>query len=223
MMKMKTLAMIHTVSGLVPLFDGLGRKILENVKLFHIADEALLTMIMKTQGLSPIIKQRVCADAIAAEQAGADLILFTCSSISPCADVASELCSIPILKVDTPMIEQAVSLGSRIGVIATAKTTLDPTIGQIHQCADGMQRTVEVKSYLCEKAFEALQEKNPEGHDAFVAHEILQAIEENDVIILAQASMARVLESIPRSSITKPVLTSPESAILAVKLKIDKI
>lgn len=222
-MSQKTIAMIHTVSGLVPLFDSLGRELLGDTKIFHIADEAILEMVNKAQGLTGEIYKRVRDDAIAAQNAGADIILLTCSSISPCADVAAFVCSVPILKVDQSMIEQAVSTGRRIGVIATAKTTLVPTISQIQAQADYMKKKVTLTSYLCEDAFNALQAKDVDKHDEYVTKEILNAITENDVIILAQASMARVLKSIPESKIIKPVLTSPESAVKAAQQRLREL
>ena len=36
---------------------------------------------------------------------------------------------------------------------------------------------------------------------------------ETDVLVLAQASMARVVESLPEGEVTIPVLTSPRSGV----------
>lgn len=222
-MNQKTVAMIHTVSSLVPVFDSLGRELLKDTKIIHIADEAVLTMVNKAQGLTKEITRRVCDDAIAAEAADVDLVLLTCSSISPCADVAAFLCSIPVLKVDQAMIEEAISLSDSIGIIATAKTTLTPTISQINQYADKLSKKVSVKSYLCEEAFKALQAKDVEKHDELVVSEIKRAMNENSVIILAQASMARALSKMDKSSIKKPVLTSPERAVRLVQKRLNDL
>ena len=65
--------------------------------------------------------------AASAQEAGADFILFTCSSIGPAVETAATLTDVPVLRVDQPMADKAVQLGKRIGVIATLSTTLEPT------------------------------------------------------------------------------------------------
>jgi hypothetical protein len=82
-MKDKTIAMIHTVSSLVPLFDKLGKMIIKNINIIHIADEAVLNLISTAGHLTKEACRRICDDTVAAEAAGANLILYTCSSISP--------------------------------------------------------------------------------------------------------------------------------------------
>lgn len=50
------------------------------------------------------------------EDAGADGILFTCSSLS-----IRHLFSVPVLSADESMLVEAVEIGEQIGVIATVK------------------------------------------------------------------------------------------------------
>ena len=47
-------------------------------------------------------------------------MVATCSSIGPAATAAHELFEFPLVLVDEPMAEEAVRLGRRIGVAATA-------------------------------------------------------------------------------------------------------
>jgi glutamate racemase len=44
--------------------------------------------------------------------------------------------SIPVLKIDEPMIDKALTLGSRIGIAATATITFNPTNDLVYQRAE---------------------------------------------------------------------------------------
>jgi len=50
-----------------------------------------------------------------------------------------------------------------------------------------------------------------------VSDALLEMASKVDVIVLAQASMARVLNNLPPGSVSIPVLSSPEPAILQAK------
>ena len=53
-------------------------------------------------------------------------------------------------------------------------------------------------------------------HDAIVSAALLKLMGEVDVVVLAQASMARVLGTMAPESLTVPVLSSPELAVRRV-------
>lgn len=210
----KRLAFLHTVPSLVGLFNELSRAILPaDVQVLHVADEILLRVVLDQGGLAPFIYRRVADHAIAAEQAGADVMQITCSSISPCADVASRMVSIPVLKIDEPMVDQALSLGRRIGVTATVPTTLRPTTELVVARAGGLGKEVQVDPALCAGAFDALLAGDADTHDRIVRETIAHLMSRNDVVLLAQASMARVVDTIPASELVVPVLSSPRLAV----------
>jgi hypothetical protein len=208
------IAFLHTVPGLVTLFAQLSKEILpSDVEIFHIADEMLLKLALSQGGLSPFIFRRVADHVAAAEQAGATVVQFTCSSISPCADASQPLVGIPVLKVDEPMVDAAIAAGECIGVAATAITTLRPTTELVKARAALAGKLVEVDSQLAEGAFAALMAGDTDTHDRIVRQTIQTLMARNHVVLLAQASMARVLETIPEAERRVPVLTSPRLAV----------
>jgi Asp/Glu/hydantoin racemase len=212
------LVFIHTVPSLVGLFNDLSKEILPaDVDLLHIADEMLLKVVLAQGGLSPFIYRRVAEHVVAAEQAGADIIQVTCSSISPCAEAARPMVSIPVLKIDEPMVDKALSLGECIGVAATAPTTLKPTTDLVYTRASALQKEVQVESVLCEGAYAALFSGDSETHDRIVRSKITDLMKRNDVILLAQASMARVAATIPPEEQLVPILASPRLAMERVR------
>ncbi len=214
----KKLAFVHTMPALVGLFADLARQILaEEVEVWHIADEVLLKAVLAAGGVTPFVCRRVAEHAMAAEQAGADAVQLTCSSISPCADVAQALVSIPVLKVDEPMVDKALSLGRRIGVAATAPTTLRPTLELVRARAATLGQQAEVEAMLCEGAYTALRAGDLEAHDRLVRAAVLELSSRNDVVVLAQASMARAIEALALTEAAVPILSSPRLALERAK------
>ena len=212
------LAFLHTVFSLVDLFTGLTKEVLPgDVEVVHIADEILLKVVLWQGGLSPFIHRRVAEHVVAAEQAGMDAVQLTCSSISPCVDVTKNLVQIPVLKIDEPMVDKAISIGERIGIAATAPTTLKPTTELVHKQAGAMGREVQVESILCEEALKALFSGDMETHDLIVQRALVDLMSRNDVVLLAQASMARVADTIPAEKQVVPILSSPRLAMDRLK------
>ncbi len=212
-MKRKTLALIHTSATLEPVFAKLCADKDLGVDLLHIADDSLIRDVIAEGQLTEGTSQRVRDHIAAAERANADYIMVTCSSIGPAVDSASPSGSVPILRVDQPMADQAVKLGNRVGVIATLPTTLVPTADLIRRRAAEVEKDVEIIAQLCPGAFEALMSGNVAEHDAAVLKALFELSGRVDVIVLAQASMARVIEQLPKDKIQVPILASPPIAV----------
>jgi len=204
---------VHTVTGLAEGFRGLCAEIIPEAALCHISDESLIQGMLAAGGLTPAIYRRIGDHVVAAEEAGADAIQLTCSSVSPCVDVARHLVSVPVLKIDEPMVERAVSQYRRVGVIATAPTTLKPSSELVHLKARQLGRSVEVDSVLCEGAYDAFLAGDREKADGIVLERLRDLMNRVDVVLLAQASMARVAEQLPVDDRTVPVLSSPRPAV----------
>lgn len=209
----KKVVFVHTVTSLVGLFNDLMKEILPEVEVYHVADEMLLKLVLKQGGLFPFIYQRVADHVVAAEHAGATVVQCTCSSISPCVEAARPLVSIPVLKIDEPMVDLAIQTGRKIGVIATAPTTLKPTTELVQERAKTHGVQVEVESRLCEGAYQALFNGDVQTHDQIVRQNLAGLMKRNQVILLAQASMARVVDTIPAEERSIPILASPRLAI----------
>jgi Asp/Glu/hydantoin racemase len=210
---MKTLALIHTSATLVPVFQQLCKTHLPSVKTFNIVDDSLVSGIRAKGSLTADIARRVQAYISSAEAGGADHILVTCSSIGPAVEASAKFSAVPVLRVDQPMADQAVQTGRRIGVIATLSTTLEPTSDLVRRRAVLAGKQIELSSVLVEGAFEALMSGDSATHDTKVAAALRELSSKVDVILLAQASMARVVDTLPESDKRIPILASPPIAI----------
>lgn len=212
-MKKKILGLIHTSAPLVPVFAQLCKAKLPQVETFNIVDDSLVRAIEARGGLKADIARRVAGYIASADEGGADFILVTCSSIGPAVEAAVPFSRVPVLRVDQPMADRAVQMGRKIGVIATLPTTLEPTADLVRRRAAAAGRTVEIIWRLCEGAFDALMSGDAAKHDAMVAGALKMLIGQVDVIVLAQASMARVVDSLPEADRRVPILASPSLAI----------
>jgi Asp/Glu/hydantoin racemase len=200
----------------VPAFEQLCRERLPGVAVFNIVDDSLIKDVIAHGRLRPATARRVVQHVVAAEAAGADTILVTCSSIGRAVETAATLVDVPVIRVDRALAERAVATGRRIGVIATLPTTLDPTADLIGRCAAAAGREVAITARLCDGAFEALMAGDAATHDATVAAALEALAAEVDVIALAQASMARVVAALPPDPTRPPILASPPLAIEAL-------
>jgi len=212
-MAQKTIGLVHTSATLVPVFAELCSKYLPQVKVFNIVDDSLIKNTIACGELTPATSRRVVNYAGSAEEAGADLILFTCSSIGPAVETAATLSGVPVWRVDQPMADIAVRTGKRIGVIATLSTTLEPTSDLVKRRAIVAGKEIELVPRLCEGAFDALMSGDAATHDKLVGDALKQLTSEVDVILLAQASMARVVDALKKEDKTIPILASPVTAI----------
>lgn len=212
----RQIGLLHTVGFLADMFRNLFLETIPDIKSFHIVDEGILKQLMENDGLTPAIVRRVAIQANLAAESGADLILFTCSSTSPAVDIVRNLIDIPIMKIDDPLADKAIELGEKIGVITTAKTTLKPSINLINARAAEKGRSVEIVSTLEPEAFQARLNGDIGVHDRIVKEAIDKLSEQCDVIILAQASMAHIVEQ-TRGSYDIPILASPALCMSALK------
>jgi Asp/Glu/hydantoin racemase len=212
-MARKTLALIHTSATLVPVFQQLCKTHLPDVATFNIVDDSLVRAIGQKGALTPDIARRVEAYITSAEAGGADHILVTCSSIGPAVEASAPFCAVPVLRVDQPMADLAVQTGSRIGVIATLRTTLEPTTDLVRRRAAAAGRTLHLTARLVEGAFDALMAGDAATHDRLVAEALRQLAGEVEVVVLAQASMARVVDTLAAEDRRVPILASPPLAI----------
>ena len=213
----QTLAIISTSPTLTPLFSSLSTAAMPEVAVFHMVDESLIKDTIRAGHLRGITIRRLLGQIESAEQAGADAVLVTCSSIGPGVALAQKLFDIPVIRVDEAMAEQAVRMGRRIGVAATLRTTLEPTLALLQEKAAEAGREIEIVQSLCHGAFDAVLAGDTETHDRILRETLVRDMRDVDLVVLAQASMARVVKAMPAGMLAAPVLSSPELAVNRAK------
>ena len=81
---MRRVVLVHTVTGMVPVFQELAKGLPRDVKVSNIVDESLLEDAITAGGLTHSVNRRVVDPILSAADSGAVAVLATCSSIGPC-------------------------------------------------------------------------------------------------------------------------------------------
>jgi hypothetical protein len=99
-------------------------------------------------------------------------------------------------------------------VAATLKTTLEPTKRLLLSRAKLAGKTISLSESLCPGAFEILQQGDAATHDERVRQAVTGLLAQCDIVVLAQASMARAIQSLGPNQ--ERVLTSPRLGVTRV-------
>lgn len=217
---MPSLALIHTVPGLVATFRPLVERALPRWSSFNIVDESLLLNTIRDAALSKKTMQRLSQHVFSAIDAGADAVVVTCSTLGEAVDAVLPLSSVPLFRIDRGMAMLAVERATRIGVLATLPTTLGPTSRLIGETARAAGRDCTIVDTLCAGAFDRLTAGDIEGHDTLVTAGFRELAASVDLVVLAQASMAGALRSIAEAG-GVPVLSSPELGMAYVAAQLE--
>ncbi|HEY0621596.1 aspartate/glutamate racemase family protein [Sphingomonas sp.] len=211
---MPTLGLVHNSPMLAAVFNEIAARVMPDVRILHFVDESTIKNTIAAGHLQKSTMRQVIRLVGSTFDAGCDVAMVTCSSIGRAVEMAAELYEQPVLRVDRAMAEQAVASARRIGVVATLSTTLDPTADLVRRVAAEQGKDIELVAHLCEGAFEAVMKGDGATHDRIVGEALTNALAEVDAIVLAQASMARVVASLPEGAVKAPVLSSPELGML---------
>jgi aspartate/glutamate racemase len=213
---MKTVVAVHTAMAMVEPVKKLFAANLPEVRLINIVDDSLIQDVIREGKVPESVRIRLFHYYESAVQAGADVIFNTCSSVGDVAIEARQKLPVPLVKIDDAMARRAVREYSRIGVMATLPTTLDPTRRLIERFAGEMSKKIEIVEGLAAGAFQSLIDGDAERHDRLVLKTAVDLSDRVEVYVLAQGSMARVQDEIVEKT-GKPVLTSPLLGTLEVK------
>ncbi len=213
---MTRLTMVHTVGALQPLFADLAAELGPDVEVSHVVDEALLGEAIAAGRVPEATAERLDRIVAEAVDEGGDLVLVTCSSMGPVVDEIAAR-GVPVLRVDEALADRAVSLGKRIGVIATLSTTLEPTAELVRRRARAAGRpdgSVQIVTRVVDGAFAALKAGEVDTHDERVRAALRDLLPDVDVIVLAQASIARVAATLDEADTADtPILASPRLGV----------
>ena len=185
------------------------------VELYSLQDPSILADVREAGYVATAPAARLIAMYMQAAQAGCEAMLNLCSSVGEVADSAQDVAKyigVPIVRVDEEMCREAVRKGTRIGVMATLPTTLEPTKGTIRRMARECGKAVELVDCLVDGAF-GLDQDQFKARMAEMAETIAGGV---DVIVFAQGSMAYCEEYIAEK-FGKVVVSSPRFGAAELK------
>ena len=220
---MKRIACIDTVYSVI---DSFNQQLREGIPgQFHIHtmyDDFLATDPAPGQSgkFTAINHQRLRLDMQAQALTGADVIVVTCSTLSPSVRLLRGEFNIPIVAIDDAMVREAVATGTKIGLIATAASTLEPSASAVRAAADDAGKEIDLKVLCNEQAILAFKSGDTATHDRLVL-EMADQMKDRDVIVLAQASTAYMEQAVAeRSGVV--TLSSPSRCVAQLREMLEE-
>ena len=192
--------------------------------LVNLLDDSLSRDRAKTPDLTDDMYRRFDTLGRYALSFGASGILFTCSAFGPAIERVAQAVSVPVLKPNEAMFAEAIAIGGKIGMLATFEPSIPSMAAEFEADvakagAPKDSNRVALETAFVPGAMAALLAGKRDHHDALVA-QAAGALAHCNAIMLAQFSMApaagRLRERLP----DMPVLTSPGSAVAAMKKRI---
>ncbi|MEE4166603.1 MAG: aspartate/glutamate racemase family protein [Desulfocapsaceae bacterium] len=189
---MAQVGLVHTTRLVIdPVHDAVTGST-RGVNVHHVLDEGILKRLAVQGNITPEIIDWLTRMVASAENGGAELAVVSCSSLSPCVNEVRTRVGIPVIKVDEPMMQQAILNGYRIGLVMTNPTTEKPSRILFEEVSKRLDKKPLLVPKLCPEAFAKLNSGDSAGHDEEVVQAIDELLQETDLVMLAQISIARV-------------------------------
>ncbi|UWU95101.1 aspartate/glutamate racemase family protein [Bradyrhizobium sp. CB1015] len=199
------IALIHALKHSIAPIEAAFAQAWPEARVMNLLDDSLSADLARDGTLTDAMTERFLALGDYAAATGADGILFTCSAFGPCIEaVARAHAPMPVLRPNEAMIERAVTMGQRIGLLSTFPPTLVSMPPEF-------PASVEVVPKLAEGALAALDRGDRATHDRLIA-DASRSLRDCDVIALAQFSIAAAAPLVAEAT-GRPVVTTPDSAV----------
>lgn len=212
---MAKLAVIHTTPLTVEPLQSLAAELVPGVGVVNFVDDSVLPQLAEG-GTVADVTPRLVQYARFAEEVGVDAILSACSSVGEAVPEMTRAVRVPVVRIDEAMAEMAVKRGRSVGVAATLPTTLHPTLRLLEAKARAAGCVLRLHPICVDEAYRRLLAGDQAGHDALLADALSALAADVDVVVLAQASMARTLSALPEH-LQEKFLTSPRLGMARVR------
>lgn len=178
----------------------------------NLLDDSLSADLARSgRGLDADMHRRFATLTDYAASTGAHGILFTCSAFGPCIEAAAARHpSIPVLKPNEAMVEEAVRAGRKIGLVASFAPTLQSMPAEF-------PAGTALDTELAVGALDALNAGDTASHDR-LAVDAARRLQQRgcEIIALTQFSLARAAPLV-REALGIDVLTTVDSAVSKLK------
>jgi hypothetical protein len=206
------LAFLHTAAVHVASFARLARELDGAVPTRHVVREDLLARALADGRVADTTRRETQAEVQRLVTEGARVVVCTCSTLGSAAEQTPTDLAATVLRVDRPMAQHAASLGRPVLVVAATATALATALALLNEVKPQGPQLV-CRELLCSEAWERFQAGDHAGYAATLAERVDEHARPNDVVMLAQASMAPAALLVRRSDVQ--VLTSPDAAVRA--------
>lgn len=201
MLQGKKLGIINGSSWISLWCNWFGHRMLPGVKIINVGNEAVQLNFMEAHHNhkpTPPMENIECFCRYALDLynlSGVDAVMISCSTMNRAytrVEATMKPFGVPVFTIDRAMMEEAVSLGERILIVATHGPTVESTRSLLQETAYDMNKIISISGVTVEEAFVSLGQGNVSQHNRIIADAIRneRKYRDFDVVVLAQLSMA---------------------------------
>ncbi|KAF1370081.1 arylsulfatase [Yokenella regensburgei] len=209
------IVLIHATPLAVAPINDTFKQLWPEAEISNLLDDALSVDRAKETTLTPRLYQRIDTLVEYAISIDAAAVLFTCSAFGAAIETSAQKKSLPVLKPNEAMFEDALEKGRNIVMLATFGPAVKGMEDEFRELAATCHSDATLSSYVVPGARDALNAGNACLHNQLIVEAALQH-QEADAILLAHFSMEIAYPQVS-SAVSCAVLSSPQSAVHKLK------
>ncbi|MBI4904721.1 MAG: hypothetical protein HY820_13860 [Acidobacteria bacterium] len=213
---------IHTSPAAIPPLADYYHLYAQDLEITNLLDDGILRCFARQMesAAETRFSELLC---VARDAYNSELALVTCSAVSRSVmRRLADATGLPIVKIDDALAHQAVTTGSKLGVLVTFPPTQAVTAKLLRDTAADNGVEVDLTFRVLPEAYEALLAGQAERHDELMMNAVRELAEKPlDAIVFAQVSMARLLPKLPH--LPMPVLSSLPASLSAIRQALPAI
>lgn len=219
---MYKIGIIHATCSAVDPLNKAAKQFRDDIVPLNFVNENLLFRANSVGGADDEGLRTFTKTFFNAVEAGVDGIIVACSVYTPFVELMKNFTKIPVIGIDNPMLNSAIELGTKVGIIATTASSGPSAKGQLEKIAAKVGKKVEFEIGINTEGMTQLKSGNVAKHNEIVKEEGRKLVEKGcDCLVLSQITMACAAEGMKDLGV--PVLTSPSEGIKAIVSLIDKV
>ena len=187
-------------------------------ELVNVLEDSLSPDRARDKDLSEAMTRRIGDLGDYAAGIGADGILYTCSAFGAAIERVAFRLPLPVLKPNDAMFDAAFERGTRIGMLATFRSSVAGMEAEFAEAARVAGLDVRVETVLVDHALDALKSGDADTNNGLLA-EATPKLSHCDAIMLAHFSTSRARKAVEERTIV-PILTSPDCAVKKLRARI---
>ena len=213
-----TVAFLHSAEVHVETFDRLIEDDELPVETIHEVREEWLARAREDGiGVDLLAEVRALLSELAER---ADIVVCTCSTLGPIAESLGEA---NVLRIDAPMMDQAVALGSEVLLVLCLESTIDASRQLLERSFEAAGRAPKMRLLMVPEAWAAFEAGDTKTFTADIARWVGAALSVEpgiDCVVLGQASMHVTRPALLGAGV--PVLTSPRCILARLHELLDR-
>ena len=207
-------AMIHAIAeSIAPVNTAFG-EVFPEAEVVNLLDEGLFLDF--DDHITPALRRRMSGLICYGAEHGADAVGLACSVYAPVVDSACDLVDVPLVSSYGPVVEEALNLGRRVGVIASVPATLRDAEYYLRRSAAARGIELEPHLALAEDLIPVIRSEGVAGLERRLVEEVEKLAPEVDLVVLGQFSFAAAYTQVAAKA-SVPVLSAPHSSARLLK------